>query len=180
MAAPLRIGLSARLMYPDPSRSVLPTKTILGICRGCQLINVALGGSLYQDLGTQLRHSGHHRHEARYDDNYHDASILPGTRLAVLYGGASRAPLNSIHRQAIKSLGQGLVVEAHSEPDHFVEAIRWTGPSYLVGVQWHPEFIASDRTDLLDGAQLRAEFLAACERCRCKAESFTKPRAPAP
>jgi len=143
---------------------------VLGICRGCQLINVALGGSLYQDLGTQVPGSGHHRHETLYDANVHNASLLPGTGLALLYGGARRVQINSIHHQAIKTLGKGLIAEAESEPDHIVEAVRWDGPDYLVGVQWHPEFGCPDPSDLLDAEPLRADFLTACERARATAE----------
>lgn len=144
-------------------------KPVLGICRGCQLINVAMGGSLYQDLGTQVPGSGHHRHEARYDANVHNASILPGTRLAALYGGARSMQVNSIHHQAIKKLGDGLVIEARSDPDGIVEAVRGSGSDYIVGIQWHPEFIWPDQTQLLDGAPIRAEFFAACERRRNEA-----------
>src|SRR6185369_11041783 len=103
-------------------------------------------------------------HETLYDANVHNASLLPGSGLALLYGGARRVQINSIHHQAIKTLGKGLIVEAQSEPDHIVEAVRWDGPDYLVGVQWHPEFGCPDPSDLLDDAPLRADFLTACER----------------
>jgi putative glutamine amidotransferase len=150
-------------------------KPVLGICRGCQLINIASGGSLYQDLATQMLGSGHHRHDTRYDANLHNASILPGTRLALLYGGARRVQINSIHHQAIKALGKDLVAEALSEPDHLVEAIRGVGADYLVGVQWHPEFGSTDPSDLLDAEPLRTEFLTACELAREKAAAARVP-----
>jgi putative glutamine amidotransferase len=62
----------------------------------------------------------------------------------------------------VKALGRGLVVEAVSEPDGIVEAVRWQGPSFVLGVQWHPEFMDPADTDLLDGKPLQAAFLAAC------------------
>lgn len=144
-------------------------KPVLGICRGCQLINVALGGSLYQDLATQGTNSSHHRHESLYDGNHHDAMLLPNSQLAATYGGPRRVKVNSIHHQAIKSLGNGLVVEAMSVPDRIVEAVRWNGASYLVGVQWHPEFTGREDDGLLDSDPLRQEFFAACHAVRNRA-----------
>jgi putative glutamine amidotransferase len=137
-------------------------KPILGICRGCQLINVAMGGSLFQDLETQCAGSGHHCHPTNYDVNFHEAVIEPKSRLATLYGSGARVTFNSIHHQAIDRLGQGLVVEARSHPDGIVEAVRGTGGDYLAGVQWHPEFRADKSTGLIEREPLANEFLEAC------------------
>ena len=136
-------------------------KPVLGICRGAQLINVAFGGTLYQDIATQLPNSLLHRDGVKYDRNFHAVRIERECRLARLYPGRSRATINTIHHQAIKALGQDLVVEARSEPDNIVEAIRWHGPSYVFGVQWHPEFHDANTPDLLDGTPILDEFLAA-------------------
>ena len=253
---PLKIGLSARLLYPDPSRAFLPTKTVqyleqsaanwvmsggvlafmipeislssphlpagitvkdyvdaldglvlqggadvapesygetpmspawagdrirdryeielftefvrqgkpvFGICRGCQILNVALGGTLYQDLATQVQ-AGHHRDESKYDQNFHDMCVLPDTWLAKLYPKVTRTRINTIHHQAVKTLGEGLIVEAKSEPDGIVEAVRWEGHSFVVGVQWHPEFMDPKDVGLMDGKPLLGAFLDACER----------------
>ena len=139
-------------------------KPVFGICRGHQVINVALGGTLYQDLATQKGEpSGMHRNEGKYDHNFHDMRILPNTWLARLYPGVDTRHVNSIHHQAVKTLGSGLVAEAVSEPDGIVEAVRWEGPSFVVGVQWHPEFADPEDPALIDGRPLLNAFVAACE-----------------
>src|ERR1700752_1880998 len=105
-------------------------KPVFGICRGHQVINVALGGKLYQDIATQCGDQGcTHRDEAKYDHQFHDMRILPGTWLARLYPNSRGKRINSTHHQAIKTLGEGLVPEAVSEPDGIVEAVRWEGHS---------------------------------------------------
>jgi putative glutamine amidotransferase len=138
-------------------------KPVFGICRGHQLINVALGGSLYQDIATQCPDKGSHRDEARYDSHFHDMRILPGTWLSRVYPGVTVARVNTIHPQAIKQLGEGLVIEATSEPDEVIEAIRWEGHSFVVGVQWHPEFMDPGDPTLIDSKPLLRAFLSACE-----------------
>jgi len=138
-------------------------KPVFGICRGHQVINVALGGSLYQDIPTQAPAMGSHRDEAKYDNHFHDVRILANTWLSRLYPQVQVARINTIHHQAIKRLGEGLVVEAMSEPDGIVEAIRWEGHSFVVGVQWHPEFMDPNDKALLDTKPLLREFLGACE-----------------
>jgi putative glutamine amidotransferase len=140
-------------------------KPVLGICRGAQLINVAFGGTLYQDLAAQVPGSLTHRDGVKYDNNFHAVRIVPDCRLAQLYGARDRATINTIHHQAVKTLGRELVVEARSEPDGVVEAIRWQGPGYVFGVQWHPEFIDPNNPDLLDGAPILEEFLDAARKC---------------
>jgi putative glutamine amidotransferase len=71
--------------------------------------------------------------------------------------------VNTIHHQAVRLLGEGLVVEATSEPDGIVEAIRWEGHSFVVGVQWHPEFMEPGDATLIDSKPLLRAFLSACE-----------------
>ncbi len=71
--------------------------------------------------------------------------------------------VNTIHHQAVKSLGEGLLAEAMSEPDGLVEAMRWEGHSFVVGVQWHPEFMDPGDPTLIDSKPLLHAFLAACE-----------------
>jgi putative glutamine amidotransferase len=139
-------------------------KPVLGICRGCQLINVALGGTLYQDIATQLPDSAPHRCEQRFDNNFHPMNILPGTTLASLYPGTSSVQINTIHHQAVKDLGRNLTIEALAEPDGVVEAVRWNGPSYVRGVQWHPEFMDPQNAMLLDGKPILDEFLEECRK----------------
>lgn len=138
-------------------------KPVFGICRGHQVINVALGGSLYQDIATQCPDKGSHRDDEKYENHFHEMRILPNTWLSRIYPEVQSARINTIHHQAIKALGEGLVVEAMSEPDGIVEAIRWEGHSFVVGVQWHPEFIDPKDPSLIDSGPLLREFLAACE-----------------
>jgi putative glutamine amidotransferase len=138
-------------------------KPVLGICRGCQLINVALGGTLYQDIPSQINAALTHRDLGKDIDQFHRARLLPGTGLAALYPAVDEAVINSIHHQAVNKLGRDLVVEAMSEPDGVVEAVRWLGPSYVFGMQWHPEFMAGrpGPARALDGGPILAEFLEA-------------------
>lgn len=138
-------------------------KPVFGICRGHQLINVALGGSLYQDIATQCPGKASHRDDSRYESHFHDMRIHPDTWLARVYPEVAVARVNTIHHQAIKHLGEGLVVEATSEPDGVVEAIRWEGHSFVVGVQWHPEFLDPGDPTLIDSKPLLRAFLSACE-----------------
>ena len=136
-------------------------KPVIGICRGCQVINVALGGTLFQDIPTQLPAAVAHRDTAMYERALHDVSFVAGSRLAQLYPGRTQAKINSIHHQAVKDLGKDLVVEALGVPDGIVEAIRWRGPSYVFGMQWHPEFLALASLDeaQLDGGPILRDFL---------------------
>jgi putative glutamine amidotransferase len=113
-------------------------KPVLGVCRGAQVLNVAMGGTLYQDIATQLPNALNHRNWTLYAQNCHATSLVAGSALARLYPSVSLVKTNSIHHQAIKDLGRDLKVEAWSEPDRIVEAIRWTGPGYAFAVQWHP------------------------------------------
>jgi putative glutamine amidotransferase len=138
-------------------------KPVLGICRGHQLINVALGGSLHQDIVTQVEGAHAHVDPTRYDEHFHHIDIAPGSGLASLYPGIAQAKVNTLHHQSINRLAPGLSVEAISREDGVIEAVRGHGPHYLVGVQWHPEFIDPDDPELLPGRPLLDEFLAAAK-----------------
>ncbi|HVB49769.1 MAG TPA: gamma-glutamyl-gamma-aminobutyrate hydrolase family protein [Burkholderiales bacterium] len=135
-------------------------KPVLGICRGLQIINVAFGGTLVQDIARQLPQAQAHVTE-HYDQHTHDVRFEPGSGLARLYPGVERARVTSIHHQAIKNLGRNLAVEAWSEPDGLIEAVRGTGTSHVFAVQWHPEFHLPGARDLLDCTPILDEFLAA-------------------
>jgi putative glutamine amidotransferase len=129
-------------------------KPLLGICRGAQLINVALGGSLHQDVPA-------HRSDD-YDSHAHEVRLEPGSGLARLYGETGPRRVVSIHHQAIKDLAPGLRVEARAD-DGVIEAVRGTGANYVCAVQWHPEFHGG-RAGFLDGGPLLDEFLEAARR----------------
>ena len=135
-------------------------KPVLGICRGAQVINVAQGGTLYQDIAVQLSGSLNHRNWDIYDRNSHATALVPGSGLARLYPGIALTKTNSVHHQAVKDLGRDLAVEAWSEPDHVVEAIRWNGPSYVFAVQWHPEFHDAADRSFIDDTPILEDFLA--------------------
>ena len=139
-------------------------KPIFGVCRGLQLINVAFGGTLYQDIETQHEQPGtlRHRDPVTYDQNFHEIDIVGGSRLAALYPGVARGRVNSIHHQAVKGLAPGFEIEAWSIPDHLPEAIRRRGSkSYIAATQWHPEF-RKEGTNALDDKPLLMDFLDAC------------------
>lgn len=135
-------------------------KPVLGICRGMQLLNVALGGSLHQDLPTQC--PGCVAHEsADYDRNSHPVVFAEGSQLSRWYDGAAGGRVISIHHQGINRLGRDIAVEATSAGDGVIEAIRWQGRSFLYGVQWHPEFHHPAMADLLDCSPILDAFLSA-------------------
>jgi putative glutamine amidotransferase len=139
-------------------------KPVLGVCRGAQVLNVALGGSLFQDIETL--HPGHrvHRDWKVYDQLAHEIAIEPGSRLERWYAGAPRpARVNSVHHQGLDRLGRGLTVEARSVPDGVVEAVRYDDGTgvFAYGVQWHPEFIfGGGGTEMLDARPLLNAFVA--------------------
>lgn len=136
-------------------------KPVLGVCRGAQLINVALGGTLHQDINTELPGTLPHRATHAYEKNFHDIRFEPESGLARLYPGQRGGRVNSIHHQSIKKLGRDLIVEAYSEPDNVIEAMRWQGPGYVIGVQWHPEFLDPADPATLSPMPILDEFLHA-------------------
>lgn len=135
-------------------------KAVLGICRGAQLINVAHGGALHQDIGTQVEHAASHVHED-FDRHTHAITWDGTSAFARLYPGISGGRVVSIHHQAIKTLGRGLRVEAMSADDAVIEAVRRAGKPYVLGVQWHPEFHPPGAADLLDCTPILDDFLDA-------------------
>ncbi|NMM09734.1 MAG: type 1 glutamine amidotransferase [Polaromonas sp.] len=144
-------------------------KPVFGICRGLQLLNVAFGGTLYQDIVTQVPDSFAHRDATTYDLNFHSVNIVQGSRLSALYPGVERVRVNSIHHQGIKDLAPEFVAEAYSVTDGIVEAIRRKDPtkSYIAALQWHPEFHKPGSDTIDDGAVLK-DFLEAVAAAKIK------------
>lgn len=115
-------------------------KPVLGICKGIQAINVAFGGTLFQDLATQKEGALKHSQEAPRNQPSHGVSIRPDTFLATCFPEQIR--VNSFHHQAVKDVAEGFRVAAVAS-DGVIEAIEYEGDSFIVGIQWHPEMMAS-------------------------------------
>jgi len=140
-----------RLGRTDPARdrveiqlvkwAVEDGKPVLGLCRGLQVINVALGGTLYQDLETEYPNAIKHDYFPTYgysrDHLAHDVAVEAGSRMRHALVD-SAVPGNSMHHQGIKALAGPLAASAIA-PDGLIEAAESTDASYIVGVQWHPE-----------------------------------------
>jgi putative glutamine amidotransferase len=117
-------------------------KPLFGVCRGLQVMNVAAGGSLYQDCDEfrdAIKHdyfptAGHAR-----DYLAHGIRIEPGSRMHEIYG-ATEVQVNSMHHQGLKVLAEGLVATAFA-PDGLIEAVEVPGDAFTIGVQWHPEML---------------------------------------
>ena len=139
-------------------RAALKTqKPILGICRGAQLVNVALGGTLYQDIPSEYETQLAHNQSEPKMEYSHSVSVVAGTPLAELVGeGEMRA--NSFHHQAAKRLGNGLLPMAYA-PDGLVEAMYFPAYSYLRAYQWHPERLCEKDEK---NKAIFCEFIAAC------------------
>jgi len=114
-------------------------KPILGICRGLQLINVGLGGSLYQDLPTMYGTGTVHNQSAPRDTPTHEAVLTPGSPLADCLS-SEKIQVNTFHHQGIKKLADGMVPMAYA-PDGLIESFYDPSYSFLWAVQWHPEML---------------------------------------
>jgi putative glutamine amidotransferase len=140
---------------------------VLGVCRGMQLLNVALGGSLYQDIselgpvprgGKSVCHRG-----PQHTDTTHPVDVEPHTFLARC-ADEQKLLVNSHHHQGIRELPAELSVSARS-PDGLIEAIEHIGKTFVLGIQWHPERWPDKSSDAI-----MKEFLASCEGYRSGAD----------
>jgi putative glutamine amidotransferase len=135
-------------------------KPLLAICRGIQVMNVVMGGTLYQDIPSQYQTAITHASDLSLARNYiaHNVLIDPGSRLATLVGSEPIA-VNSWHHQSLKDIGRGLVVTGRAS-DGIVEAAEVPEHRFAVGVQFHPEdlYPTSERTQ-----QLFRGFVLACQ-----------------
>jgi putative glutamine amidotransferase len=124
-------------------------RPVLGVCRGMQVLNVALGGTLQQHLPDVVGHAGHAPVPGQF--GRHDVRFAPDSRLGALLG--ERIVIATHHHQAVDALAPELVATGWAD-DGTVEAIELAGAEWVVGVQWHPE--------AYEGAALLAGFTAAC------------------
>ena len=115
------------------------SKPILAICRGSQLVNVALGGTLYQDIPSEMKTNISHRQNEPKFSYSHDVRIIVNTPLYEMMGN-ERIKANSFHHQAIKTLGKGLEIMAVAD-DGIIEAVYSSGKQYIRAYQWHPEML---------------------------------------
>jgi putative glutamine amidotransferase len=118
-------------------------KPVFGVCRGAQVINVVCGGTLYQDIADEMpeveKHDYFPTEGFARDHLAHSVRLAAGSRLRALFG-TSDALVNSMHHQAVRTLGAGLRITAYA-PDGIVEAVEGTDDGWVVGVQWHPEML---------------------------------------
>jgi putative glutamine amidotransferase len=133
---------------------------LLAICRGHQMLNVALGGTLHEDVLTLLPGAIKHDFFTLFPRNHlsHEVTIEPGSRLATALG-QEMVSVNSLHHQGIRDLAPGLSVVAHA-PDGLIEAVEVDDHPFGLGVQWHPENLYVDNPDML------ALFLGLVEAAR--------------
>ena len=119
-------------------------KPLLAICRGAQILNVALGGSLYEDIPSALPAALRHDWYPNIPRDYlaHTVEIEPGSRLAEILG-TRKLRTNSLHHQAIRQPAPGLEVVARAEDD-VIEAVELPGKRFAIGVQWHPECLPEE------------------------------------
>ena len=153
--APIRDDLEFRLLD-----AVMKTdKPILAICRGMQFINVAFGGTLIQDIPTELDTDISHRQTEPKFDFSHSVNVLEGTPLCDL-AGCGRIRANSFHHQSVKRMADGFELMAEAD-DGIAEAMYFKGERYIRAYQWHPE-----RLFEIDGnaRAIFSDFINECEK----------------
>ena len=145
------------VIYPDRDefeialckRAMEKKLPLLGVCRGCQLINIACGGTLYQDLNTEIENHVAHRRAAGtpFSAYIHSVAINESTILYDIYK-SKKMLVNSSHHQCIKEVAADFIVSARAK-DGIIEAIEHENGSFVLGVQWHPEAMFSVHTEAI-------------------------------
>jgi putative glutamine amidotransferase len=132
---------------------------VFGICRGVQLMNIALGGDIFQDIESQTESLIQHTQRRLDDGPWHEVAVAEGSRLAAILG-SERLRVNSFHHQACRRPGEGLAVSAASA-DGLAEAVEDPSRPFFLGVQWHPELGGPGSSELfasfVDSARNSAE-----------------------
>ena len=141
-------------------------KPVYGICRGFQLMNAYFGGTLYQDIATQVPEAIQHRDAALYDQLLHEVDLVEGKLLHRLHANDHHRKVNTVHHQGVKTLGKDLEVLATSKADGLIEAFHWkkAPEGKVIGVQWHPEFSYNAPEPLLDAEVIYDYFLGSCRK----------------
>lgn len=116
---------------------------VLGICRGLQIINVARGGTLHQDILDRVGHGGHRASMGSFDGADHDVELTEGS-LAAASVGATQSTTKSHHHQSVDRLGDGLAITGHYPPDGTCEALELAANDFALGIQWHAEATPGD------------------------------------
>lgn len=157
LVAPLRDRLELSLL----PRVMARKKPVLGICRGIQLLNIALGGDIYQDIPSQFVSDTPiaHRQSFAFRLPAHTVNVIPDSMLAGICG-LTRLQVNSMHHQAVRNTAPGLTACAFS-PDGLIEALEKPDYPYFLGVQWHPEHLCSQDPA---AAAIFSSFVHACRR----------------
>ena len=132
-------------------------KPILGVCRGCQLINVLQGGTLVQSIDSELNTEVYHKGTGhRIDEKLHKVTLCENSFLKDIYN-ENEVQVNSFHEQCIKIIGSNLRVAAKCCEDGVIEGVEYEGDFYMAGVQWHPE-------GMEDQLRLFQEFVEICSQ----------------
>lgn len=137
-------------------------RPIFGVCRGLQILNVALGGTLYQDIATERKDSLTHRDWNAYEQNTHEIRLEKGSWLEKLFG-KPKIKVNTIHHQGVRELAPPLRASAFA-PDGVVEAVEDKKGRWIRAVQWHPEWLPLDRQGLDDMEAVIRDFVASCNK----------------
>lgn len=137
-------------------------KPILGICRGAQIINVGLGGNIYQDIPSQTESRFPIAHKQPYSCCLpsHHVDVSKDTLLYGITDGKPEIPVNSSHHQSVRRIAPGLIASGYA-PDGIIEALEMPDYPYLLGVQWHPEYMW--QTDKA-AANVFKSFVNACRK----------------
>ncbi|HBD01001.1 MAG TPA: peptidase C26 [Lachnoclostridium sp.] len=135
-------------------------KPILGICRGIQVLNIALGGNIWQDIPSQVTRDFPlaHSQPFSYDMPCHTVALTEGSLLARI-SESSSIKVNSMHHQAVKDLAPGLIASAYST-DYLIEALEMPDYPFFIGVQWHPEYLWEKNKEAF---RLFQTFVKACK-----------------
>lgn len=135
-------------------------KPILGICRGIQILNIALGGNIWQDIPSQVTRDFPlaHSQPFSYDMPCHTVVLTEGSLLAQI-SESSSIKVNSMHHQAVKDLAPGLIASAYST-DYLIEALEMPDYPFFIGVQWHPEYLWEKNKEAF---RLFQTFVKACK-----------------